>query len=128
MNKAILHQPLEVFFTACMYAIIPARRRGLFGTPEEPHFYASGDAVPWHIEARWPLHGGLTFHADVETYFEDGYQVVRPLATLADDEAVMFFDPKGWYGLLVGAPTHVITTPRPRRPVGWSSSFIHDPA
>lgn len=110
----IVAQPLIVFFSACMKGLMPIRRRGVFGMPDDPIYFYEGDTVPWWIECRWPLHMPLTFTHDVETYYENGHQVVRPL----DAAGVMPIrgDGLGWTVVLVGAPTLIDGKPRPRRP------------
>lgn len=106
-----LHVP-QVFFHVFMGALMPARKCGVFGSPDEPLYIEAGEQIPWWIECRWPLHMDLTFGCDMETYYEDGHQVVRALADYSG--AAMQANAKGWDGLIVGAPTMIINIPRKR--------------
>jgi hypothetical protein len=121
LNRDVLFQPLEVFFAACMKGLMPLRRRGLFGTPDAPRVFMADEPIPWWIECRWPMNASLTFGSDVETYYENGWQVVRPLSYLSGAEALMRVDGAMDF-LIVGAPTSFDTTPRARRPVKTSVS------
>ena len=114
MNMKILSEPLVVFFLACMKPLVPLRRRGAFGTPDDPRYFDEGESVPWWIECRWPLDMFLVFGCAVETYFEGGAQIVRPIDSHYD--AVIRGDAGGRYVVLVGAPTKIISAPRPRLP------------
>ena len=108
-----LLQPVKIFFKAAMMGMRPMRRAGAFGTPDDPLYFETGDTVPWWLECRWPLHADFVFGVDVETYHENGWQIVRPLQTMrggaltcvkANSELI-----------IVGAPTELNATPRPRR-------------
>jgi hypothetical protein len=106
-------QPLQVFFAACMRGLMPLRRRGAFGTPDEPRYFKAGEAVPWWAECRWPLGMRLTFAHDSESYYEDGEQVIRTLF-VDYPHSVLEADRAGC--LIVGAPT--LLSGKPRRRVG----------
>jgi hypothetical protein len=107
----MIYQPLIVMFKAAMFGLMPARKKGLFGTPDAPVYFEAGDAVPWWVLCRWPLHGAMVFNIDVETYFDDGGQIVRPTYVMRD--CLIKFDSKGWHAVIIGAPTHFVTTARP---------------
>lgn len=103
-------------FVVFMGALMPARKRGVFGTPNEPIYFAASDPIPWWVECRWPFHMDLTFGCDSETYYEDGWQIVRSI--IAGDQP-WNMDAHGWDSLITGAPTRWLNYPRkrPREPV-----------
>jgi hypothetical protein len=111
----VLAQPLLVFFGAAQAGYKPVRALGGTGTPDDPVFFDAGDTVPWWLECRWPLNASFTFLVDCETFWLDGCQHVYPLAPLRG--CLMHCDPQRPARLvIVGAPTFVHFTPRPRRP------------
>lgn len=115
MSRTVLIQPIKVFFKACMWGLMFPRKRGAFGTPEAPRFFAAGDAVPWDIEARWPLDTKLVFSNDSESYYENGRQVVRPLWK-SRPHSILTLSSAGC-ALLVGASmTELNMLARPRGP------------
>lgn len=107
-----LREIASPIFGLLMAALMPARKRGKFGTPDEPIYFDAGDTIPWWVECRWPLHTSATFLSDVETYYEDGWQVVR---VLEEGESCMAIDGKGCDTLIFGAPTLIDGRPRKRK-------------
>ena len=84
------------------------------GTPDEPIFYEAGDSVPWFVECRWPMNTKVFFPIDVECYWEDGAQIVRPQSSVDNGKYVIHVDNTCAF-LMVGAPTMVISFARTRR-------------
>ncbi len=113
MSKKFFIFPI---FEIMMGSLIWLRKFGAFGTLDEPRYFEAGQSVPWWIECRWPLNIKVKFGRDVETYYKDKYQVVRPNDD--GDAPLTTIDGDGHnYVYICGAPTLFVSTPRRRRSV-----------
>lgn len=112
--STFFHPPLMAIFKASMRCIKPVRETGAMGTPDEPIFYEAGDSVPWFVECRWPMNTPVVFYVDVECYWEDGHQVIRPQSANDNGKFVIHVANNGPF-LMVGAPTFTICIARSRR-------------
>lgn len=119
----MIHEPIKLFFSTAQRGLKLLRELGQMGTPLVPLYYAKGDSCPWWVMCRWPMYTSLQFEVDCETYWEGGAQIVRPLWRRED----CLLSAAGAVGIvLVGAPTTLITNPRPRppsQPRGWKQAF-----
>ena len=122
-NPTILHKVvdpiLNIMLVLSMKALMPVRKRGVFGTSDKPIYLNKGDNVPHWLQMRSPW---LKLHitCDCETYYDpkEESQVVRPLFKIADyvmEVNVRLNHPLFADGHIVGAPTLINITPRPKQ-------------
>jgi hypothetical protein len=112
---------LDVLFVVSMKALMPIRRKGVFGTPDRPVYLNKGDNIPHWLEMRSPWMR-MKASCDCETYYDEKEkgQFICPLYKQVD--YVMEVEPVSKHpmfndGIVVGAATYISTTPRPKRPV-----------